>query len=183
MAKLEPFIPSENLSALTALQQEADRGKIEVVKKTKQYIVVLIGKEQIAIAINSIKEILEVPIITPLPNVPTYILGICSVRGDITSVTDVKLMLDITGGENKTRKEIQKQRVIILEGDKYMTGIVVDTVVEVLDFADEEIEASKNTLTGRLGDFCVGLYKEGGRMLIVMDVNALLNSNELSQFN
>lgn len=183
MAKLEPFVPSENLSALTALQQEADRGKIELVKRTKQYIVVLLGKEQIAMPIKSIKEILEVPIITPLPNVPDYILGICSVRGDITSVTDIKLMLNVTTNESKTRKEVQKQRVIILEGDKYTTGIVVDTVVEVLNFADEDIEASKNTLTGRLGEFSVGLYKEGGRMLIVLDVNALLNSNDLLQFN
>ncbi len=181
MAKLEPFIPSEDIAALSALQNEF--GQIEQVKKTHQYIVVLLGKEQIAIPIKSIKEILEIPPITPLPNVPEYILGICSVRGDITSVTDIRKMIDISTTEGKTRKEIQKQRVIILEGEKFVTGVVVDTVVEVINFADEDVETSESTLTGRIGEFSKGLFKEGGRMLIVLDVNSLLNSQELMQFN
>lgn len=181
MAKLEPFVPSEDIAALSALQNELNQ--VEQVKKTYQYIVVLLGKEQIAIPIKSIKEILEIPPITPLPNVPDYILGICSVRGDITSVTDIRKMIDISTTDAKTRKEIQKQRVIILEGEKFVTGVVVDTVVEVINFADEDIETSESTLTGRIGEFSKGLFKEGGRMLIVLDVNSLLNSQELMQFN
>ncbi|MCK6601175.1 MAG: chemotaxis protein CheW [Bacteroidetes bacterium] len=183
MAKLEAFKPSETLSSLLSLQQADGGHDLQKQRNVTQCIVVLLGREQVAIPIRSIKEIIEVPKITYLPNVPDYILGICSVRGEIISITDIRLMLNLKMSEAKTRKELQKERVILLDGDRFITGVVVDTVVEVIEIPLEEIESSKNTLTGRLSDFSEGIYKEGGRILVVMNVNALLNSNELAQFN
>jgi len=183
MAKLEAFKPSETLSSLLSLQQVDGGHDLQKQRNVTQCIVVLLGREQVAIPIRSIKEIIEVPKITYLPNVPDYILGICSVRGEIISITDIRLMLSLKMSEAKTRKELQKERVILLDGDRFITGVVVDTVVEVIEIPLEEIESSKNTLTGRLSDFSEGIYKEGGRILVVLNVNALLNSNELAQFN
>lgn len=183
MAKLEPFKPSESLSALLALHQESQASDLLQQKTMVQCIVVLLGKEQVSIPIRAIKEILEVPPITFLPNVPDYILGICSVRGEIVSITDIRAMLQMETLTNKTRKESKKERVILLEGDRYTTGVIVDTVVEVINIPEDEIELSENTLTGAIGRFSDGIYTEGGRMLIVLNVNSLLDSPDLSQFN
>lgn len=183
MAKFESFKPTDTLAALIALQQSESSQEVQKEKNVTQCIVVLLGREQVAIPIRSIKEIIEVPKVTFLPNVPNYILGICSVRGEIISITDIRLMLGLKLLDSKTRKELQKERVILLEGDRFVTGIVVDTVVEVIEIPFEDVESSKNTLTGRLADFSEGIYKEGGRILVVLNVNALLNSNELAQFN
>lgn len=182
MAKLEPFNPTDTLASLVSLQRIESTGSVEQIRQKTQCIVVLLGKEQLAIPIISIKEIIEVPRITRLPNVPAYILGICSVRGEIISITDIRQLLSLKGTEQKTRKELAKERIILLDGDRFTTGVVVDTVVEVIDIPLDEIESSKTTLTGALANYGAGLYKEGGRVLVVLDVNALLNSHELSQF-
>ncbi|MFN3385275.1 MAG: chemotaxis protein CheW [Candidatus Thermochlorobacter sp.] len=176
------LLGSIDASSDVSQQQEGE-------EEREQYIAMLLGEKEVAFRVNDIEAILDVPRITPVPGVPDYILGICNVRGEITSAVDVRKILGLGTRRQKNRRERAAEKMIILRGELYSVGILVDAVLDVLRVAEREL-VKVNAADGglaRISQFAKGLFTRPGEQgrdndVILIDTESLLSTKELSQF-
>jgi purine-binding chemotaxis protein CheW len=106
---------------------------------------------------ESIKEILPAVKINGVPGVPDFILGVINVRGDIESVIDINSFLGLPEQETNNSKNI-----IIAEGAGVRSGILVNSVEDVMDFPEDSIQPPLASLNDKIKQFVIGEteYKE-----------------------
>jgi purine-binding chemotaxis protein CheW len=169
---------------------ETDKARLqESEEEREQYIAMLLGEKEVAFRVVDIEAILDVPRITPVPGVPDYVLGICNVRGEITSVVDVRKILGIAVQRQKTRRERAAEKMIIVRGELYSVGFLVDSVLDVLRVAERNI-VKINAADGELShisQFSRGLFTRPGEEgrendVILIDTEKLLSTKEMMQF-
>jgi purine-binding chemotaxis protein CheW len=119
--------------ALTRKDQH-QAGKLQVVE-------FLLGKEHYAVDLFDVREVVEYTSITQLPNTPSYMRGIIDLRGEITTIIDLKERLNIV---EKSDLPLENSRIIVLDEKitKAKTGILVDDVLAVSTFERSDIDST-----------------------------------------
>ena len=111
-----------------------------------QVVEFLLGKEHYAIDLYDVKEVVDYTSITRLPNTPAYIKGIIDLRGEITTIIDLKERLNVTVETNNAGDD--NRRIIVL--DEKLTGvkmgIIVDDVLSVSTFDHADVDRSSASL-------------------------------------
>ena len=134
-----------------------------------------VADEEYAIDIVAIQEIIKVPVITEVPRAPSQFLGIISLRGTIVPVVDLRTLLHL-----ENRPITNASRILVLRGDGEPVGMLVDQVSSVVRLDQETIEAPPKTMERGASELLRGVGKEGERMLIVLDLTAVLTALELT---
>jgi|GEM_PF-892180 len=158
----------------------------------EQYIAVLLGEREVAFRVKDVEGIIDMQKIIPVPGLPSYMMGICNVRGEITSVVDLHTILGFkkksTTG-SLVRKQKNTEKIVILKGKFYSVGFVVDSVLDVLRVAENEVIqlSSEDSEFGRIVICAEGLFVRSGEELgenevVLIDTKKLLNLKELTQF-
>jgi purine-binding chemotaxis protein CheW len=148
-------------------------GKLQVVE-------FLLGKENYAVDLFDVREVVEYTSITQLPNTPTYMKGIIDLRGEITTIIDLKERLNIF---EKSNQPLENSRIIVLDEKitKAKTGILVDDVLAVSTFEHGDID--KTSASGAREDAAIlGIIKkkirekehERNELIIWIDICHLL---------
>lgn len=138
----------------------------------EQLVLFSLGKEEYAVSISQVKEIIQYKEVTKLPNTPTYLEGIISLRGKIIPVVDLAMRLGLTIPKRSDK------RALIIETVGRELGIVVDEVTEVIRLQDSDIEPPPMA-TGN--GYIRGIGKEGNRLLILLDVDKLFSEEEMRE--
>lgn len=133
-----------------------------------------VGRETFGVPISLVHEIVRVPDITAVPDSPEYIEGVINLRGKIVSVIDLRKRF----GE-KTINSDRKNRVIIVELEKKMVGLMVDAASEVLKIPPSEIEAPPNVFEEGELNYVTGVGKLNDRLIILVDLTKILQRGEL----
>lgn len=124
------------------IQAENSADAYEGLPQQVQVVEFLLGNEHYAIDLCDVKEVVDYTTITRLPNTPAYIKGIMDLRGEITTIIDLKERLNIPH-ENSTTGD-DSRRIIIL--DETVTGIkmgiIVDDVLSVSTFDNSDVDRS-----------------------------------------
>ncbi|MFA4850579.1 MAG: chemotaxis protein CheW [Methanoregula sp.] len=109
----------------------------------------LLGKEHYAVDLSDIREVVEYTAITPLPNAPAAVQGIIDLRGEITTILDLRQRLNIAVQENNVK---ETSRIMVLDEKitRVKTGVLVDDVLSVSMFEHGDIEINKDG--GNWGD-------------------------------
>jgi len=111
-----------------------------------QVVEFLLGKEHYAIDLYDVREVVDDTAITRLPNTPAYIKGIIDLRGEITTIIDLKERLNVTA--EGSVPEDDNRRIIVL--DEKLTGvkigIIVDDVLAVTTFDQRDVDRSSASL-------------------------------------
>lgn len=158
-------ILKERAKKLAQGQAVEDKGaSIEVV-------VFNLGNERYGLESIYIKEVYPLKDLTPLPNVPSFVLGMITVRRKLLSVIDLKIFFDIS-----TENKIQNSKIIILEGHDMEFAISTDGIKGILFIPVQSLQTSLPTLTGIRQEFLKGITVDG---LIVLDGEKLLTSQRL----
>ena len=144
-----------------------------------QFLTFTLAKEMFAIGILNIKEILEYGQVTSVPMMPEFIRGVINLRGAVVPVVDLRARF---GGK---QSEITKRTCIVIievtsEDERQDIGVVVDTVSEVLEIPDTEIEPPPAFGAKIRADFIAGMGKVNGNFVIILDVNKVLSVDELA---
>ncbi len=155
----------------------------------EQYIATLIGEKEIAFRVVDIEAILDVQKITPVPGLPNFVLGVCNVRGEITSVIDIQRVLGIESRRQKTRRQKAAEKMVIVRNNRFSVCCIVDAVLDVLRIAEPEIEKI-NAADGemeRLAPFSKGIYirpddMEKRDVVVLIDTKKMLDAPEMVQF-
>ncbi|MFA5295289.1 MAG: chemotaxis protein CheW [Methanoregulaceae archaeon] len=142
--ELSPPSPAQENAG--SLEQERgrkhERGGRE--KGLLQVVEFLLGKERYAVDLFDVKEVVEYTTITKLPNTASYMKGIIDLRGEITTIIDLKERLRIPTG---TDADEENSRIIVLDEKitKAKTGIMVDDVLSVSTFDRNDIDSTSAT--------------------------------------
>jgi len=112
----------------------------------------LLGKEHYAVNLTDIREVVEYTAITPLPNAPAAVQGIIDLRGEITTILDLRQRLNIAVQENISK---ETSRIMVLDEKltRVKTGVLVDDVLAVSMFEQKDIDTNKEG--GNWGDAAI----------------------------
>ena len=147
-----------------ALAREPARTEVE-----DEWIEVMeftLAHERYAIASEHVREVYPLEELTPLPCTPTFVLGIVNLRGEILSIIDIKEFFDLP---KKGLTDLNK--VIVLESEDMMFGIVADAIGGVRRILRTDIQPPLPTLTGIREDYLQGVTAE---RIVVLDAGKLL---------
>ena len=137
----------------------------------EEYLCFRVADEEYAISIMSIKEIIKPRDVTEVPRVPLFIQGVISLRGLIVPVMDMRCRLSLPVGSGTGR-----ERIVVVRKDAGFCGILVDEVVQVARVAKKDIEEPPAVLDGIDKAFVKGLGHYDGRMIILLDLEAILDA-------
>jgi purine-binding chemotaxis protein CheW len=152
-------------TASKAAQSTADGG---------QYLTLRLGSEEYAIDILRVQEIRSYEEPTRMVNAPNFIKGVVNLRGVIVPIVDLRLKLNIPKVEYT-----EFTVVIILNVRGTVIGAVVDAVQDVVTLSSQSIKPAPQFETSLDARFITGLANIGERMLIVMNMEALLSNAEM----
>ena len=134
-----------------------------------QVVVFFLGDQSFAINVDKTREILRWPGCRVIPDAPSAMIGITSVRGEVLPMVDLRVFLSI---EKKT--ELEQCKVIIAEFNEVKLGFVVDAVERIYRISSEDLDA---TLTGKyLGDWVLYVIKRDERNVLLLDYEAIVQT-------
>jgi purine-binding chemotaxis protein CheW len=136
-----------------------------------QVVVFSLGMEEYGIDISCAKEIIRIPKqITKIPDMPSYVEGMFNLRGKVIPVIDLKKKYNF-----KCVERSGDGRLIILDVEGILMGIIIDEVSEVLE-TDEELIESLNSQIFNLGRKSImGICKIEERLILILDIVKLKN--------
>lgn len=130
------------------------------------------------INVMQVQEVLRVTEIAPVPGAPHYVLGIINLRGNVVTVIDTRERLGLGAKEMD-----ESTRIVIIEADKLVVGILVDAVAEVVDLRTSEIESPPSVGNDESSKYIQGVATRDGELLILVDLNKLLNDEEWAELS
>lgn len=134
-----------------------------------QIVAFRLGNEEYGVDIASVQEIIRYTNITRVPRADSFIEGVINLRGNVIPVFNLHKPFGIEG-----LKDEEEIRIIILQFADVKAGVMVDGVYEVLRIKPEQIEDTASAYTLGKADFIIGVAKVEDRLLILLDVAALL---------
>lgn len=139
-------------------------------KDEVQLVVFTIGAEEYGIEVNQVQEIIKLLPITRVPKSPDFIEGVINLRGNVIPVVNVHHRLGLEKRENT-----EKTRIVVVEVQRNSVGLIVDQVLEVLYLSQSAFEPP--TVAGNLTNtaFIKGIGKLNGRLILLLDLDALLD--------
>jgi purine-binding chemotaxis protein CheW len=149
-------------------------------KEDNKFLTFVLGEECYAIPILKVKEIIGMMDITTVPRLPDFIKGVINLRGKIIPVIDLRLKFGLPKREYDDRTSII---VMELESENGTTtsGIVVDTVREVLDIYSKDIEPPPQCTKDIDQEFLTGLGKVNDKVIMLLNVDKILSNGEMRE--
>ena len=136
----------------------------------RQYLAFNLGREEYALDIRSINEIIKVRDFTEVPRTPDFVLGIISLRGVIVPVFDLMSRLQL--GQSALTAS---SRIVVCQTGELTVGLLVDGINQVIKLADERIEPPPAVLSGVERDLMTGVGRYQGRMIALLHTEHVLN--------
>jgi purine-binding chemotaxis protein CheW len=153
------------------------REKIELTGDEEQIVSFRLGKGTFAVKVSQVREIGKVQDITHIPKMPEYVEGVMNLRGQITTVIDLKKRFHIDSGGNSDRTA--QSRIIVAEIGDNQLGIIVDAVEDVMRVPRQSISPPPKTLaTGIDSTFLTGICKLQDKLIMLLDIDKVIVEEE-----
>lgn len=131
-----------------------------------QIVVFKLGEEHFAVETERVQSINDMMTITEVPKAPKYIKGLINLRGNIKSLVDIHLLLNMQSNDE------QNNIIILKVKEEEEIGITVDEVEEVLDIEEKNIQKTDNKQDKQ---YVKGIVNQNGKLLTIIDIDNLLN--------
>ncbi|WP_423792966.1 chemotaxis protein CheW [Methanocaldococcus indicus] len=139
-------------------------------------VVFKLGENEYGLKVDEVREVLKLKKgdITPLPNAPSYIVGVTNIRGEITPIIDLKGKLGIYDNyESLDDKE--ELLVMVIEVNNQTFGILVDGVNDVMQISKDTITPVSSIKKSTAGEYIDGIIKLDKRLIILLNISSLLD--------
>lgn len=140
-----------------------------------EFLTFTLGSEEYGMDILKVQEIRGYDAVTTIANTPEFIKGVINLRGTIVPIVDLRVKFHLGTVEYN-----ELTVVIILNLGRRVVGIVVDSVSDVLALTPEQIRPAPDLSAGLDTRYLTGLGTIGERMLILVDIEKLMTSNEMA---
>ena len=135
----------------------------------QEWLAFALSGEEYAIAIEQVREVLKAPTITEVPRAPAHVLGVIMVRGEVIAVLDLRRRLGLPAGGGS-----RQARVLLCDPGDGPRGFLVDAVSEVVRLPPSAVEPRPSGIPGPAADCIAGIGRRGDRLLILLDLPAVL---------
>ncbi|MDA0148018.1 MULTISPECIES: chemotaxis protein CheW [Vibrio] len=157
------------MSQTNEVEMRKDQSNDEVL----QWVTFQLEEETYGINVMQVREVLRYTEIAPVPGAPDYVLGIINLRGNVVTVIDTRSRFGLMEGEIT-----DNTRIIVIESEHQVIGILVDSVAEVVYLRSSEIDTTPSVGTDESAKFIQGVSNRDGKLLILVDLNKLLTDEE-----
>ena len=152
--------------------------QVSPVAAQREFLAFRLGGEDYAIDILQVQEIRVFDAVTKLPGAPEFIKGVINLRGLIAPVLDLRVKFGYAAAEYGPFTVL-----IVLHVREHLVAAVVDAVADVVALSDDEIKPRPEFATAINIEYVMGLASRGERMLILLDIERLICSEELGLFD
>jgi len=176
---------AEDILASVAGSQDSVDAQISAVKASRpsreevsvdslHLVSFFLNREEYAVDISQVQEIIKLSGWTRVPNAPLHVKGVINLRGRIIPIVDPKLKI----GLHESPLDGRNARIIIVEAGGRVIGMAVDSVNQVLRLPTDAVEPTPDTVTGVDDDYIKGVGKLSGRIIILLNVEKVLGKDE-----
>lgn len=138
-----------------------------------QFVIFKLGNEFYGVNIIAVESIIKMQEITKMPHVPDFVEGITNLRGMVIPVIDLRKRFRMS-----QIAETKDTRIIVVEMNGVMAGMVVDAVTEVVRVAEDDIEPPSPMVNTVDTAFITGIAKVDKRLIILLDLSRVLTVAE-----
>jgi len=145
----------------------------------RQLVTFYLNNDEFGVDIMHVREIIRLTDVTHIPQAPSYVEGVCNLRGNILPIIDGR---DRLGMPRRTRDE--STRVLVIDVSGKATGIVVDKVSEVLRISQADIEMPPAVIQNVDAKLLNGMVKLNGGLRIIMAINlsSMITVEQIEEF-
>jgi purine-binding chemotaxis protein CheW len=147
-----------------------------VLQKTEnqfnRWVTFRLADEIYGINVMQVQEVLRMTEIAPVPGAPGCVLGIINLRGNVVTVVDARELFGLIRNDST-----DQTRIMIVEINKLIVGLLVDSVAEVINIQNSEIDSAPSIGNDDNSRYIQGVYSKNGEILILVDLNRLMTAD------
>lgn len=140
---------------------------------SKEFLTIIIADQNFGIPILQVQDVLGEQTVTKIPLAPKEVAGSLNLRGRIVTAIDVRSRLGI---DPHPDEENEKTMGVVVEHDKELYSLIIDSVGDVLRLKDESFENTPATLDPLWREISSGIYRLENELLIILDVPKFLGA-------
>lgn len=138
----------------------------------REFLSFRLAADVYAVELARIREIVTPPPLTTVPRAPADVIGICSVRGLLVTVIDLRRRLRLLEAAPS-----RQSRILLANTDPgEVVGLFVDEVRQVVRLGTQEIEVTANVLGGELSDHVLGVGRPDGEFVVLLDLGSIVGA-------
>lgn len=143
-----------------------------------QWVTFHLAGETYGVNVMQVQEVLRYSEIAPVPGAPPYVIGIINLRGNVVTVIDSRHRFGLEAGEIN-----DNTRIVIIETESHVVGILVDSVAEVVYLRESEIETAPNVGNDESAKFIQGVCHKNDELLILIELDKLLTDADWAELD
>ncbi|MFD1735837.1 chemotaxis protein CheW [Bacillus salitolerans] len=149
---------------------------IEMAQQEIKVIVFQLSDEEYGIPVQQVRSIEKVQHITRVPRTAPFVKGVINLRGVVTPIIDLRTRFSL--GE---KEYSDSTRIIIVALENMEVGLIVDAANDVIDIKADAVEPPPEVVGAVEADYIKGVAKVGKRLLILLNLDHVLNSDDLKE--
>jgi len=138
-----------------------------------------VGTELFGVPISAVQEIVRVPAIARIPQSPEFVEGVINLRGRVITVIDMRKRLGQVPVALDNDAASRKARILVVEANGRLVGVIVDEVAEVLRLAEDQTEPAPPMVAGLSNQYIRGVGKLKDDLLILIEIEKILSTEQL----
>lgn len=138
-----------------------------------QWVTFELAGEKYGVNVMQVQEVLRYTEIAPVPGAPSHVLGIINLRGKVVTVIDTRKQFELPEAE-----VTDHTRIVVIEAETHVVGIMVDSVAEVVYLRLSEIETAPSVTSDDSTKFIQGVCHKNDELLILIELDKLLSDDE-----
>ena len=135
-----------------------------------QWVTFKLDGEKYGISVTQVREVLRNIEIAPVPGAPDFVLGIVNLRGNVVTVLDTRARFGLSAIDYN-----EESRIIIIEINDQIIGLLVDSIAEVVDILQSGIEVTPNAGSDESSKYIQGVHSRNGELLILITLEKVLD--------
>lgn len=166
------------IDSFNEIQEEDEESLVDAVEDNKnlqQYCVFRTNQEEYAIPIELVQEVVKFSNPTPVPQMPSYILGMTNIRGNVFGILDIEKFFSLD-------TDVNHKYLLVLDHEDFKMAIGIPEVPDSIIIDQSEIEnLSSSTIKSQVGQkYLKGVIKKDKRMIIVFDIEGIVSSDKFT---
>ncbi len=172
------LVPVERVTAEAAGSSMMALATASLISQEK-YLVFTLAGARYAVPMSQVLEVVKLSNFTPVPNLPDWILGITSLRGDIVSIVDVRALLNLEPEDYADNHNLLVTQTF--EGD-ITACLVVEQVAGIAHVSASQIQTIDTVSDDQLAPYVRGVHVHEGGLLSVLNLEGLLQSLDVTHY-
>lgn len=146
-----------------------------------QLILFRLAKQEFALPIDAVREVVITPRVSKVPLAPDFIRGVANIRGNIFAIIDLERKFNLSETGIVLIDE-QKTYTLVLNQQNVQMGVLVDSVPDTFTASEEEIDLAPSLIESHTTQkhYIKGIIKKQDKLILLLDLEKLIDSEEIS---